>query len=61
MLLAENTPADVAYAVRQASKFTHRPRQANALAIERILRYLKNTKDMGMILRPNGTSSYCAM
>jgi len=54
MLLAENTLADVAYAVHQASKFTHRPRHANALEIERILRYLKNTKDMGMILRPSG-------
>ena len=54
MYLAANTRADIAYAVHQAARFTHRPKHSHALAIKRILCYLKNTKDMGMILRPNG-------
>jgi len=54
MYLAANTQANVAYEVHQTARFTHRPKHSHALAIKCIIRYLKNTKDMGMILHPNG-------
>ena len=52
--LAANTWADVEYAVNQAARFTHRPKHSHTLAIKHILYYLKNTKDMGMFLHPDG-------
>ena len=54
MFLAANTQAKVAYVVHQAARFAHRLKHSHALAIKRILRYQKNTKDSGMILNPNG-------
>jgi len=39
--------------VHHVARFTQRPEHSHALAINYILHYLKNTKNMGMILRPN--------
>ena len=52
MFLACNSRPDIAYAVNQCARFTHCPRQSHAIAVKRILRYLKGTKDEGMLLRP---------
>ena len=52
MFLACNSRPDIAYAVNQCARFTHCPRQSHAIAVKRILRYLKGTKDEGMVLHP---------
>ena len=52
MYLANNTRPDIAYAVHQAARFTHYPRQSHAIGIKRIARYLKRTKTEGMYLCP---------
>ena len=52
MYLAANTRPDIAYAVHQAARFSHAPRQSHAIAVKRILRYLKSTEDKGMIMTP---------
>ena len=55
MYLASNTRPDIAYAVHQCARYTHNPRNSHAVAIKRILRYLKGTKDKGLIMVPTKT------
>ena len=52
MYLAANTRLDIAFAVHQAARFSHAPRQSHAVAVKRILRYLKETQDKGLIMTP---------
>jgi hypothetical protein len=53
MYLSANTRPDIAFAVHQASRFTHHTRASHASAIKRIIRYLKATKDKGLFMPPN--------
>jgi hypothetical protein len=55
MYLVANTRPDIAYAVYQAARYTHDPRASHAVAIKRILRYIKGTKDKGIYFTPDGT------
>jgi hypothetical protein len=55
MYLPANTRPDIAYAVHQAARYTHDPRASHAIAIKRILRYIKGTKDKGIYFTPDGT------
>jgi hypothetical protein len=52
MYISGNTRPDIAYAVHQAARFTHGVRQSHAAGVKRILRYLKKTKNDGLILKP---------
>ena len=54
MYLATNSRPDVAFAVNQCARFTHCPKKSHEMAIKRIIRYLKATKDKGMIISPDG-------
>ena len=54
MFLATNSRPDIAYAVNQCARFTHNPKASHATAVKRIIRYLKGTRDQGMLLKPNG-------
>ena len=53
MYLASNTRPDISYAVHQAARYSHGTRNSHAIAVKRILRYLKGTKDKGIIFKPN--------
>ena len=53
MYISANTRPDLAYAVHQAARFSHAPRDSHAAGIKRILRYLQRTKDKGLELKPN--------
>ena len=55
MYLSTNSRPDIAYAVHQCARFTHSPKHSHAAGVKRILRYLKGTKDQGMILNPSNT------
>jgi hypothetical protein len=55
MYLAANTRPDITYAVHQAARYTDDPRASHALAIKRILRYIKGTKDKRIYFKPDGT------
>jgi phage-related protein len=55
MYLAENTRPDIVYAVHQAARYTHDSRASHAVAIKRIMRYIKGTKDKGIYFKPDGT------
>ena len=53
ILLGTNSCPDIAYAVHQCAWFTHCPRVSHATAVQRIICYLKVTKDKGLILTPS--------
>ena len=55
MYLAGNSRPDIAFAVNQAARFTHSPKQSHAVAVKRILRYLNGTTDKGMMLSPSSS------
>jgi hypothetical protein len=53
MYLASNTRPDISYSAHQAARHSHGTRNSHALAVKRILRYLKGTKEKGIIFKPN--------
>jgi hypothetical protein len=50
--LAGNSRPDIAFAVHQAARFSHAPKQSHAVVVKRIVRYLKGTREKGMIFKP---------
>ena len=55
LYLSTNTRPDITFAVSQAARFSHCPKQSHATAVKTILRYLKRTFDRGMTIKPTGT------
>ena len=52
LYLAGNTRPDIAFAVHQCARFSHRPLRVHEDAVKRIVRYLVGTADRGLIFRP---------
>jgi len=50
LYLSGNTRPDISYAVSQVARFSHAPKQSHAIAVKKILRYLKRTSTMGTII-----------
>jgi len=60
--LATNSRPDITYAVSCAARFNSNPKQSHATAVKTILRYLKKTRDKGLIFNFDGTldlNAYC--
>jgi histone deacetylase 1/2 len=57
--LEKSTRPDIAYAVHQCARFTANPKLSHAEAIKTIVRYLKGTREMGIILNPRQQSVEC--
>jgi hypothetical protein len=55
LYLTTNTRPDLAFAVSQAARFCHDPKQSHATGIKTIIRYLHRTSDKGMIVKPTET------
>jgi hypothetical protein len=53
LYLSGNSRPDIAFAVNQAARFTHDPKDSHAIAVKRIVRYLIQTKDKGLIFKPS--------
>ena len=53
--LEKGTRADIAYITHQCARFTTCPKTEHGNAIRWLARYLKGTRDKGLILRPNKT------
>jgi hypothetical protein len=53
--LQSNSRPDIAYAVISAARSTHHPRRSHEDALKRIGRYLKETLEKGLVLRPSDT------
>jgi hypothetical protein len=56
--LEKSTRADIAYSVHQCARFCENPKQSHAVAVKNIVRYLKATRDEGMILNPQQHKSF---
>jgi len=54
--LEKSTRPDISYASHQCAYLSADPKQLHAGAVKWLGRYLKGTKDKGMILKPKGTS-----
>jgi len=52
------TRPDIAYAVQQVCLHMHDPREPHLLALKRILRYIKGTLHLGLLLRPSSTPDF---
>ena len=52
LYLAGNTRPDIAFAVHQCARFSHRPMKVHEDAVKRIVRYLVGTVDKGLVFRP---------
>jgi hypothetical protein len=50
--LEKSTRPDIAYSVHQCARFTANPKLSHAEAVKNIVRYLKGTRTMGIILNP---------
>ena len=53
LYLSGNSRPDIAFAVNQAARFTHDPKDSHAVAVKRIVRYLIATKDKGLVFKPS--------
>jgi hypothetical protein len=53
LYLASNSRPEIAFAVHQCARFNHCPRLCHEVAVKRIARYLKGTRDKGFIMKPN--------
>ena len=51
--LEKTTQPDIVYAVHQYSRFCEQPKLFHKHEVHKILRYLKATKDRGIIFKPN--------
>ncbi len=51
LYLSCNTRPDLAYSVSQTSRFNHCPKKSHAVAIKKIVRYLKGTADKGIVVK----------
>jgi hypothetical protein len=57
--LEKSTRPDIAYAVHQCARFTANPKLSHAEAVKNIVRYLKGTSRMGVILDPQEKPLEC--
>jgi hypothetical protein len=57
LYLSSNSRPDIAFAVNQAACFTHCPRLCHEVAVKRIARYLKATKERGLVINPDNSLS----
>ena len=53
LYLANNTRPDLAYSVHCAARFSFCPKKSHEQALKRIGKYLKGTRDKGMVITPN--------
>ena len=53
LYLAGSTRPDIAYAVHQCAIFSHQPQASHEVGIKHIIRYLKGTRDKGLIMKPH--------
>ena len=52
LYLESNTRADISFSVYQCDQFTHNTKAFHGTGMESLCRYLKGTKNKGMVLNP---------
>ena len=56
MYLCDNSRPDIAFAVSQCARYTHNPTELHGMYLKHIGKYLKGTRDKGIILKPSKSS-----
>ena len=56
MYLCNNSRPDIAFTVNQCARYTHFPTEKHGLHLKQIGKYLKKTRDKGLILKPKPQS-----
>ena len=56
--LTASTRPDILVATHQCARFSNDPRHSHEVAVKRIVRYLKRTKDEGILLRPDRSKGF---
>ena len=54
--ISGTTRPDILFAVHQCAKYSIDPKQSHEEAVKRIGRYLKKTKDKGLVFTSNGSN-----
>jgi histone deacetylase 1/2 len=54
--LAASTCPDCLFVVHQCARFSANPKLSHERAVKRIVRYLKGTRDEGLIIKPDTTA-----
>ena len=52
LYLAGSNRPDIAYAVHQCARFSHNPKASHEVGVKHIARYLRGTRDKGLIMKP---------
>jgi hypothetical protein len=52
LYLAQNSRADIAFAVHSCARYSHKPKRSHEQAVKRIVRYLIGTRTRGMMIQP---------
>ena len=52
LYLAGSTRPDISYAVHQCTRLSHQPKSSHDIGVKHIVRYLKGTRDKGLIMKP---------
>ena len=52
LYLSSNTRPDITFSVHQAARFSHNPKKSHGQAVKRIIRYLLETRDRGILFEP---------
>jgi hypothetical protein len=55
--IATTSRPNISFLVHQCARFSTAPTRTPELAVKRIVRYLKGTRDKGFILKPNGSNT----
>ena len=58
LLYLVNTRPDIQFAVHQCARFTHSPKASHAVAVKRICRYLKGTRNRGLVYKPDSIDGH---
>ena len=58
LYLSTKTRPDITYAVSSVAQFCARPTKKHWTAVKRILRYLKDTSNLGLLYRDNTLTGY---
>ena len=53
LYLVGSTRPDIAYAMHQCARFSHNPKHSHEVGVKHIARYLKVTRDKGIIIKPD--------
>ena len=56
--LEKSTRPDIAYATHQVARFCQDPKRSHGEAVEHIVKYLRDTRNEGIILKPQSSKSF---